>query len=107
MKQIRIFSKKMLGVCKYGLTAVTFFMGVLPVMAQEEVEATADDQPNPVTQVSKKQKTYPMVEISGTVYDVAEDTTLAGVQIKAFNNSYYTAMTDSAGRYTIKVPNSS
>ena len=104
MKQIRLFSQNMLRVCKYGLTAVTFFIGVLPVMAQEEVEAAPDEQSPSAAQATKKQKTYPMVEISGTVYDAAEDTTLAGVQIKAYNNSYYTAMTDSAGRYTIKVP---
>ena len=106
MKQIRLYSKNMLRVCKYGLTAAIFIMGALPMAAQDEADAPAgaDELPAAPVKKEKKQKTYPMMEISGTVFDAATGEGLAGVQVKSYNNSYYTAMTDSVGNYTIKVP---
>ena len=98
-------TKNMLRVCKYGLTAVTFFLGVMPLAAQDyDAEESVEEAPAAPVKKEKKQKTYPMTEISGSVFDAATGEGLAGVQVKSFNNSYYTAMTDSVGNYTIKVP---
>ena len=98
-------TKNMLRVCKYGLTAVTFFLGVMPLAAQDyDAEESVEEAPVAPVKKEKKQKTYPMVEISGSVFDAATGEGLAGVQVKSFNNSYYTAMTDSVGNFTIKVP---
>lgn len=105
MKHIQFMTKNMLRVCKYGLTAVTFFFGVLPMAAQDyDVEESVEEVPAAPVKKEKKQKTYPMTEISGTVFDAATGEGLAGVQVKSYNNSYYTAMTDSVGNYTISVP---
>ena len=98
-------TKNMLRVCKYGLTAVTFFLGVMPLAAQDyDAEESVEEAPAAPVKKEKKQKIYPMTEISGSVFDAATGEGLAGVQVKSFNNSYYTAMTDSVGNYTIKVP---
>ncbi len=116
MRHIQFMTKNMLRVCKYGLTAVTFFLGVLPLAAQDYDAETVEEAPAAPVKKEKKQKSYPMMEISGRVTDplkTERDTItgdfvsspeLPGVQIKAFNNSYYTAMTDEKGYYTIKVP---
>lgn len=88
-------------VCKYGLAAMIFFMGVLPISAQEEVSAEAADT---VKREVKAQKKYPMVEIKGKVVDAATGLVLAGTQIQAYNNRFYTAMTDENGEFTISVP---
>lgn len=75
----------------------------LAINAQEEVsdedvivlKAPKQDRPT---------KQYPMVEISGKVIDAVTHEPLAGAQIKAYNNNYYTAMADEDGTFTIKVP---
>lgn len=88
---------------KKGFAAMIFFMGVLPVMAQDEVEAEVAEAPVK-KEVKKVQKQYPMKEVKGKVVDAATGKALAGVQLRAYNNPYYTAMTDEDGSYTIKVP---
>ncbi len=100
MKNMILYSdRNVQRVCKYGLAAMIFFMGTLSMSAQDEVEAVA-----PAKREVRPQKKYPMVEIKGKVIDAATGEPLAGVQIKAFNNSYYTAMTDEDGTYMISVP---
>lgn len=85
---------------KYGLAAVAFFVGTaLPVVAQDnDGEAVA-----PKKQI-KAVKKYPTINIKGKVVDAATGEPLAGVKLHAYNNSYYTAMTDENGEYTISVP---
>ena len=79
-----------------------FFLGTaLPVMAQDEVQDEVAVAP---IKVDKPTKTYPTIEIKGKVVDAATGEPLAGAQIQAFNNRYYTAMADENGEYTIQVP---
>ena len=43
-------------------------------------------------------------EYHGKVFDAARNTPVAGVQVQAYNNPKYAAMTDEQGEYTIKLP---
>ena len=93
-------------VAKYALASMIFFAAASPVLAQDETEE-ASAVVAPLQEKSKKQtsvKKYPMKEISGKVVDAATGEPLAGVKLKSYNNSYYTAMTNEKGEYTIKVP---
>lgn len=72
--------------------------GTCTLSAQEETAA----QPKAKAKVETPK--YEMKEISGTVYDAATKEPMAGVRVQALNNRLYTAMTDEAGNYTIKVP---
>ena len=45
-----------------------------------------------------------MTEIQGRVIDESTGEPLAGVQVKSYNNPYYTAMTDEQGAFWINVP---
>lgn len=106
-------TENMLRVCKYGLAAVVFCIGVLPLAAQEETDVAeaeaVEEQPVPVKK-EKKQKTYPMMKISGYVFDAATGEKLNGVRINPYNNSNYSAMTNfneemtDSGLYEISVP---
>ena len=90
---------------KYGIAAFMFFLGTaLPAFAQDEVQEEVTEVAAPVKTI-KPAKTYPTVDVTGKVVDAVTGEPLAGVQIQAFNNKYYTAMTDENGEYTIKVPN--
>ena len=93
-------------VAKYALASMIFFAAASPVLAQDETEEVSAVVA-PLQEKSKKQKTvkkYPMKEVSGKVIDAATGEPLAGVKLKSYNNSYYTAMTNEKGEYTIKVP---
>ena len=93
-------------VAKYALASMIFFAAASPVLAQDETEEVSTVVA-PLQEKSKKQKTvkkYPMKEVSGKVIDAATGEPLAGVKLKSYNNSYYTAMTNEKGEYTIKVP---
>ena len=105
MKQIKLYSKDIVRVCKYALVSMMFFMGVIPALAQDESEIAVEDAPTAqVKKIKKPVKNYPMKEVKGKVVDAATGEPLAGVQIKSYNNSFYTAMTNEEGVYTIKVP---
>ena len=75
----------------------------LAINAQEEV---ADENVEVIKapKQDRPSKQYPTVAISGKVIDAVTHEPLAGAQIKAYNNSYYTAMADEDGTFTIKVP---
>ena len=106
MKQIKLYSGNLMRVAKYALASMIFFAAASPVLAQDETEE-ASAVVAPLQEKSKKQtsvKKYPMKEISGKVVDAATGEPLAGVKLKSYNNSYYTAMTNEKGEYTIKVP---
>ena len=79
-----------------------FFLGTaLPVMAQDEAQDEVAVAP---IKVDKPTKSYPTIDVKGKVVDAATGEPLAGAQIQAFNNRYYTAMADENGEFTIKVP---
>ena len=106
MKQIKLYSGNLMRVAKYALASMIFFAAASPVLAQDETEEVSAVVA-PLQEKSKKQKTvkkYPMKEVSGKVIDAATGEPLAGVKLKSYNNSYYTAMTNEKGEYTIKVP---
>ena len=91
---------------RYGIAALAFFIGTaIPAVAQDEAqeEEVTEVAVKPAKKV-KPGKQYPMVEVKGKVVDAATGEPLAGAQIQAFDNKYYTAMTDENGEYTIKVP---
>ena len=89
---------------KYGIAAFMFFLGTaLPAVAQDEVQEAATEVAAPIKKV-KPAKTYPTIDVTGKVVDAVTGEPLAGVQLQAFNNKYYTAMTDENGAFTIQVP---
>ena len=89
---------------KYGIAALMFFLGTaLPAVAQDEVQEEVTEVAAPIKKI-KPAKTYPTIEVTGKVVDAVTGEPLAGVQLQAFNNQYYTAMTDENGEYTISVP---
>ena len=89
---------------KYGIAAFMFFLGIaLPVVAQEEVTEEVTEVAAPIKKV-KPAKTYPTIDVKGKVVDAVTGEPLAGVRLQAFNNKYYTAMTDENGEYTIQIP---
>lgn len=103
MKQTNSYSIDWLRVCRNGFAALMFFVGITPAMAQDETDV--DEAEFAVKrEVKKPQKNYPMMEVTGKVVDAATGEALAGVKLSAYNNIYYTAMTDEDGTYTIKVP---
>ena len=83
--------------CAFALTLSA------PLLAQDETEAVetqAVQRPKREKQVAK----YPMMEISGKVFDMGTGAPLAGVQLQVLNNAQYAAMSDEEGNFTIKVP---
>ncbi len=104
MKHIFSYSSNMLRACQFALASMAAFAAV-PAVAQEEAEAEAAVEAAPVKkETAKPLKKYPMVEIKGKVVDAATGEPLAGVQLRSYNNSYYTAMTGEDGTYSISVP---
>lgn len=91
---------------KYGIAALMFFLGTaLPAVAQDDVQdEVATEVPAQKAKKTKKAKSYPTVEVKGKVVDAVTGEPLAGAQLQAFNNKYYTAMADENGEFTIKVP---
>ncbi len=97
MKNMQYTIKNMQRICQFGLAAMIFWVGTFPVNAQESTDA-------PVQKEAKAKKEYRMTEVKGKVVDAATGDVLAGVQMQAYNNSSYTAMTDETGTFTIKIP---
>lgn len=95
----------MLRFCKAGIATMIFCVGVLPMSAQDDEEETevVEEAPAP-KKVKRDIKRYPMMEITGKVIDASTGEPLAGVRVKSYNNSFYTAMTDEEGNYKISVP---
>ena len=77
----------------------------LPMLAQdydEEEEVVEVSQPKRV--VKPLRQNVPTHEICGRVFDAATHKPASGVQVKVYNELYYSAMTDEDGQYFIKVP---
>ena len=91
-------------------TNINFMQGVLRataglLMLSGTCVLSAQEAPaKPKAKAKVVAPKYEMKEISGTVYDAATKEPMAGVRVQALNNRSYTAMTDEAGNYTIKVP---
>ena len=91
--------------CKAGIAALIFSIGVLPASAQYDDEEIEEIEAPVAKKKPKKEiKQYPMKEVKGHVYDASTGEPLTGVKIKSYNNSFYAAMTDSTGAYSISVP---
>ena len=107
MKKIHLNTDCIRKAMKCGVSAMVLFLCAAPVSAQDyddEEEETIIEGASVAKKVEKPKKTYPMTEIQGKVVDAATGEPLAGVQVKSFNNPYYTAMTDEEGVYWISVP---
>ncbi len=89
-----------------GLAAMMLLLCGVNLQAQDydEEEETIIEGASVDRKVKKPQKTYPMTEIQGRVIDASTGEPLAGVQVKSYNNPYYTAMTDEQGAFWINVP---
>jgi len=100
------FNNDMMRFCKAGIATMIFCIGVLPMSAQDmDATETTEEVEAPVKKKEKPTiKRYPMKEISGKVTDAVTGEPLAGVKVRSFNNSFYAAMTDEEGKYTISVP---
>ena len=68
---------------------------------EEVIEGAVIKQPD---RSKMKQDSYPTVELKGVVTDQSTGKPLAGVQLRALGYSRYTAMSDSDGSFSIKVP---
>lgn len=89
---------------KYGIAALMFLFGAaVPAVAQD---AQGDEEAEVAVAVKtlKLSKQYPTEAVTGKVVDAVTGEALAGVQLQAFDNQYYTAMTDENGEFTINVP---
>lgn len=76
------------------------------LLAQDDISAEEEMLEDTVQKKVKKVvlPTYEMKSVSGKIYDAATGEAMAGVRVQALSNSYYTAMTDENGAYTISVP---
>ncbi len=105
MKKIQEIDNVWKKAARIGLSAMILFLCGSPAIAQDSedgelvIEGASVDR-----KIEKPKKTYAMTEIQGKVVDASTGEPLAGVQVKSFNNPYYTAMTDEEGVYWIKVP---
>lgn len=105
MKEMKSYNtSNLLRLRKYGFAAMAFFMGAMPMVAQDEVDEQETEVVAKPKKVAKPTKKYPTYEIKGKVIDAATGEALAGVHVRAYNNRNYTAMTGEDGTYTIKVP---
>lgn len=111
MKKIHLYNNCMKKALKYTLSAMMLFLCATNAFAQDDDEIVYEDgaqapdqQEAPAHKVVKPTEKYEMVEVQGRVMDAATNEPLTGVQIKSFNNPYYTAMTDEEGVFFIKIP---
>lgn len=104
MKKIHKYTNCIQKVLRFGLSAVILFLCATPAFAQDDEEVEEYEQIITIKQAAKPTKQYPMKEIQGKVIDAATNEPLAGVQVKSFNNPFYTAMTNEEGVFFIDVP---
>lgn len=89
------------GVCLFMLSGTC----VLSAQTPEDVDTVANyTEEVPATPKKNTTPDYKMKEISGYVIDGSTGKPIAGAKIQALNNSFYSAMTEDDGKYTIRVP---
>ena len=71
---------------------------------QTEEGAEATPAAKVAKTATKKAPKYKMKEVSGYIFDGATKKPVVGAQIQSLGNSFYSAMTDESGKYTIRVP---
>ena len=107
MKRIHFYNNSIKNVLNYGLAAMILFLCAAPAMAQDNddyEEETLIEGASVNRKIAKPTKKYPMKEVLGKAVDAATGEPLAGVQIKSYNDPFYTAMTGEDGEFAIEVP---
>jgi TonB-linked SusC/RagA family outer membrane protein len=79
--------------------ALSFALGLLVV-----IPGFAQNDSIIPTRRPAQGKVYPTTEVKGKVVDAATGKPLAGVEVQAYGDIHYAAMTEENGNYTIKVP---
>ena len=74
------------------------------VKAQDDADSDYDDNSAVLRTPVLQQENVPTVTYRGIVTDLGTRQPVAGIQIQALGNRRYTAMTDEAGEFAIKVP---
>lgn len=87
------------GVCLFMLSGAC-------VLSAQTPEGGNDEAKPKKSAPAKRQAApqYKLKEVKGYVYDAATKLPAGGIKVRALNNSYYTAITEDDGSYTIKVP---
>lgn len=81
----------------------TLFMTIM-MSAFAAMPLSAQEAPAKKAAPKKAVAKVPTHEISGRVFDAATHEPASGVQVRVYNESRYSAMTDDKGEYFIKVP---
>lgn len=89
------------GVCLFMLSGACVLSAQTPEVADTVANYTEE---SPVVTKKKSAPQYKMKEVSGYVFDGATGNPLAGVKVQALNNSFYSAITEDDGKYSIQVP---
>ena len=69
----------------------------------QDTEGDAAEAPKAEKRISLS-KQYPTHEVTGKVVDAVTGEPLTGARVQSYNNTYYSAMADEDGTFTIKVP---
>jgi TonB-linked SusC/RagA family outer membrane protein len=85
---------------KTNILSVAGFLMLLSLSGTAAAQSSVD----PTTSAKEKTATHKTVEVVGSVVDAATGQKLAGVQIEAMGQPQYSAMTDSAGNFRLKIP---
>lgn len=87
-----------------SLAFLVAFGAGMPLYAQNDEAAGKEQQGTVKGKVIVKAPAYPMKVVRGVCRDAATKAPLGGIMVRALGNASYTAMTDSTGGFTIKVP---
>ena len=87
------------GVCLFMLS------GACVLSAQTPEGGNDEDKPKKSAPAKRQAAPqYKLKEVKGYVYDAATKLPAGGIKVRALNNSYYTAITEDDGSYTLKAP---